>query len=62
VQRYRVQKYFQWGSLFLEKGQVIEIVPDEFGLRVNIAGQEKNILVGAGALQPLIKMGNIEEA
>lgn len=62
MQRYRVKKYFQWGSLFLEKGQVIEIVPDEFGLRVNSAGQNESILVSKGAEQSMLKIGNIEEA
>ena len=62
IKRYRVIKYFQWGRLSLEKGQIVEISPTEWGELVTLYGDaSKQQPIGSGAAESMVQLGKLVE-
>lgn len=60
--KYKVIKYFQWGDLKLDKGQIIHIESKNDGSLVSVAHYpEKNQFVSTKAIESMIFLKKIEE-
>jgi hypothetical protein len=61
MEKYKVKKFFNWGSLQLEPAQILLIEPSEIenALKVTQEATEEFIFVDKKALQMQLTIGNI---
>lgn len=57
--KYRVKKHFQLGQLYLEKEQLLLVEPYEDRLNLTVDGTDNTISISLGALDSMIKVGQV---